>query len=264
MIAASILRRARMPSSPSPLFVRSFISEACVGRAGPCQIPAFMPVDLTGAKGGDEFARRRPAGAAARALRAQGRRGRCRSLGWIISPSSRRTPKRRSPSITTFSASRPGRARRSPSPAPGSTMTARRCCMSCKDRRFRTAAACSTISLSWARTPSAYVAKLKERGIKYDLRRLPQPGHAGGLMAIVLLRSQRRAGGDRLCGERDRGGGGLASRLRPGERRRRVSKDGPFGRQPATPAGSFFEAATRRLRMRVSDQWVTSRSRACH
>ncbi len=28
--------------------------------------------------------------------------------------------------------------------------------------------------------PSAYVAKLKARGIKYDLRRLPENGHAAG------------------------------------------------------------------------------------
>ena len=35
--------------------------------------------------------------------------------------------------------------------------------------------------------PSAYVAKLKERGIKYDLRRLPQPGHAGGLWQLFFF-----------------------------------------------------------------------------
>src|ERR1700722_15635445 len=34
MIAASILRRARMPSSPSAFSVRSLISEACARRAG--------------------------------------------------------------------------------------------------------------------------------------------------------------------------------------------------------------------------------------
>jgi catechol 2,3-dioxygenase-like lactoylglutathione lyase family enzyme len=31
----------------------------------------------------------------------------------------------------------------------------------------------------WGTDPSAYVAKLKARGIKYDLRRLPENGHAG-------------------------------------------------------------------------------------
>jgi len=35
--------------------------------------------------------------------------------------------------------------------------------------------------------PSAYVAKLKERGMKYDLRRLPQPGHAGGLWQLFFF-----------------------------------------------------------------------------
>src|SRR5580693_6766564 len=88
------------------------------------------------------------------ALRApKGGEASCRSLGWIISPSSRPTLKRRSRSITTFSASLPARARRSRFPAPGSTMTARPCCMSCKDRRFRKAAACSITSPSGARTP---------------------------------------------------------------------------------------------------------------
>ena len=35
--------------------------------------------------------------------------------------------------------------------------------------------------------PSAYVARLKERGIKYDLRRLPEPGHAGGLWQLFFF-----------------------------------------------------------------------------
>ena len=34
---------------------------------------------------------------------------------------------------------------------------------------------------------SAYVAKLKARGIKYDLRRLPEPGHAGGLWQLFFF-----------------------------------------------------------------------------
>ena len=59
--------------------------------------------------------------------------------------------------------------------------------MSCKDRRFRKAAGCSTISPFSGTDPSAYVAKLKERGIKYDLRRLPQPGHAGGLWQLFFF-----------------------------------------------------------------------------
>jgi catechol 2,3-dioxygenase-like lactoylglutathione lyase family enzyme len=33
----------------------------------------------------------------------------------------------------------------------------------------------------------AYLAKLKARGIKYDLRRLPQPGHAGGLWQLFFF-----------------------------------------------------------------------------
>jgi hypothetical protein len=57
--------------------------------------------------------------------------------------------------------------------------------MSCKDRRFRTAAACLIISPF--SEPSAYVAKLKALGIKYDLRRLPQPGHAGGLWQLFFF-----------------------------------------------------------------------------
>ena len=68
----------------------------------------------------------------------------------------------------------------------------------------------------WGTDPSAYVAKLKERGIKYDLRRLPENGHAGGLMAIVFLRPQRRAGRDRLRRERDRGGAGVIDARRVG------------------------------------------------
>ena len=82
--------------------------------------------------------------------------------------------------------------------------------------------------------PSAYVAKLKERGIKYDLRRLPQPGHAGGLMAIVLLRPQRRAGRDRLCGERDRGRAGLTAARSRGIviARREASKQSRNRREP--------------------------------
>jgi catechol 2,3-dioxygenase-like lactoylglutathione lyase family enzyme len=39
----------------------------------------------------------------------------------------------------------------------------------------------------WGTDASAYVAKLKERGIKYDLRRLPQPGHAGGLWQLFFF-----------------------------------------------------------------------------
>jgi catechol 2,3-dioxygenase-like lactoylglutathione lyase family enzyme len=35
--------------------------------------------------------------------------------------------------------------------------------------------------------PSAYMAKLKARGIKYDLRRLPQDGHAGGLWQLFFF-----------------------------------------------------------------------------
>jgi catechol 2,3-dioxygenase-like lactoylglutathione lyase family enzyme len=35
--------------------------------------------------------------------------------------------------------------------------------------------------------PSAYVAKLKARGMKYDLRRLPQPGHAEGLWQLFFF-----------------------------------------------------------------------------
>jgi len=35
--------------------------------------------------------------------------------------------------------------------------------------------------------PSAYVAKLKARGIKYDLRRLPESGHAAGLWQLFFF-----------------------------------------------------------------------------
>jgi catechol 2,3-dioxygenase-like lactoylglutathione lyase family enzyme len=35
--------------------------------------------------------------------------------------------------------------------------------------------------------PSAYVAKLKARGMKYDLRRLPENGHAGGLWQLFFF-----------------------------------------------------------------------------
>jgi len=42
------------------------------------------------------------------------------------------------------------------------------------------------IAFSGADAP-AYLAKLKERGIKYDLRRLPQPGHAGGVWQLFFF-----------------------------------------------------------------------------
>ena len=35
--------------------------------------------------------------------------------------------------------------------------------------------------------PSAYVAKLKARGMKYDLRRLPENGHAAGLWQLFFF-----------------------------------------------------------------------------
>jgi catechol 2,3-dioxygenase-like lactoylglutathione lyase family enzyme len=39
----------------------------------------------------------------------------------------------------------------------------------------------------WGTDPSAYVAKLKARGIKYDLRRLPENGHAAGLWQLFFF-----------------------------------------------------------------------------
>ena len=33
----------------------------------------------------------------------------------------------------------------------------------------------------------SYLAKLKARGIKYDLRRLPQSGHAGGMWQLFFF-----------------------------------------------------------------------------
>jgi hypothetical protein len=39
----------------------------------------------------------------------------------------------------------------------------------------------------WGTDASAYVAKLKEREIKYDLRRLPQNRHAGGLWQLFFF-----------------------------------------------------------------------------
>ena len=92
-----------------------------------------------------------------------------------------------SPSIATYSDLRPDRGRRFHFPAPGSTTTGRRCCMSLKSRTFRRAAACSTTSRFRERKSASYVAKLKARGIKYDLRRLPEPGHAGGLWQLFFF-----------------------------------------------------------------------------
>ena len=63
----------------------------------------------------------------------------------------------------------------------------------------------------WGTDASSYLAKLKARGIKHNLVRLPQPGHAARRLAIVLFRSERRAGRDRLRGERD--GGRAGSRV---------------------------------------------------
>lgn len=34
---------------------------------------------------------------------------------------------------------------------------------------------------------SEYLAKLKARGVKYDLRRLPEPGHAGGVWQLFFF-----------------------------------------------------------------------------
>src|SRR3984957_21122170 len=57
MIAASILRRARMPSSPSSLlFLPSFIRRSLPPPRSCCQIPIFTLIDLTEAKRGDESA----------------------------------------------------------------------------------------------------------------------------------------------------------------------------------------------------------------
>ena len=39
----------------------------------------------------------------------------------------------------------------------------------------------------WGTDPSAYVAKLKARGIKHDLRRLPENGHAAGLWQLFFF-----------------------------------------------------------------------------
>ena len=39
----------------------------------------------------------------------------------------------------------------------------------------------------WGTDVAAYVAKLKARGLKYDLRRLPQSGHAGGVWQLFFL-----------------------------------------------------------------------------
>ena len=63
----------------------------------------------------------------------------------------------------------------------------RRCFMSSKNLSFRKAAGSSTISLSWGTDVPAYIAKLKARGIKYDLRRLPQSGHAAGVWQLFFF-----------------------------------------------------------------------------
>jgi catechol 2,3-dioxygenase-like lactoylglutathione lyase family enzyme len=39
----------------------------------------------------------------------------------------------------------------------------------------------------WGTDVSAYLAKLKARGVKYDLRRLPQSGHAGGAWQLFFF-----------------------------------------------------------------------------
>ena len=39
----------------------------------------------------------------------------------------------------------------------------------------------------WGTDIPAYLAKLKERGIKHDLRRLPQSGHAAGVWQLFFF-----------------------------------------------------------------------------
>ena len=69
----------------------------------------------------------------------------------------------------------------------------------------------------WGKDASSYLAKLKARGIKHNLSPSASARPCGRRLAIVLFRSERRAGRDRLCGERD--GGRAGSRLVPFYRR---------------------------------------------
>ena len=54
-----------------------------------------------------------------------------------------------------------------------------------------------------------YLAKLKARGIKHNLVRLPQAGHAAGVWQLFFFDPSGAQGRDRLCGERDRRRAGL-------------------------------------------------------
>ena len=38
----------------------------------------------------------------------------------------------------------------------------------------------------WGEDAPAYLAKLKSRGVKHEIRRLPEPGHAGGMWQLFF------------------------------------------------------------------------------
>ena len=73
------------------------------------------------------------------------------------------------------------------SPALGSIATARPCCMSWERSSIpEGGGVLDDIAFSGKDAP-AYLAKLKARGIKYDLRRLPEPGLAAGLWQLFFF-----------------------------------------------------------------------------
>ena len=87
----------------------------------------------------------------------------------------------------------------------------------------------------WGTDPSAYVAKLKARGIKYDLRRLPENGHAAGLGNCFF--STRAARGSRSTSPRARQWKGRDSACAVVRAPMRVSKDPPRMGRACTSAG---------------------------
>src|ERR1700722_17463743 len=183
MIAASILRRARMPSSLSPLFVRSFISEACAGRAGHVKFRASATCRLTGARGGDESTRRRQS-----SRNFAPRRERPMPIArmdhfTILTTNAEKTVAFYNDILGFTSGPRPAFS------FPGAWLyNDGKAVLHVVERPSIPEGGGVLDHIAfWGTDPSAYVAKLKARGIKYDLRRLPENGHAAGLWQLFFF-----------------------------------------------------------------------------
>ena len=119
--------------------------------------------------------------------------------------------------------------------------------------------------------PSAYVAKLKERGIKSDLRRLPENGHAGGLWQLFFFDPVARGSRSTLRRARPWTGRGSCRRLgslaiEPRLPLRAAAGSGTFlcAITPSSRSarGRIRPASARRCRSRSSPALASSRAGA--